>query len=625
MIYDLSKLAIIGLGSDGGSPTPSGIHLRWGFGSELSFPKKGFKLYRRASRPRDQYCRGFSKFTYDQVLRGAFQVDGLSFVTRQDLVVDHAPSNPTTVSIFIDRAEDIQVIFPEECRTVTISVEGRRGSIDVRAFHRGKLLATAHDHSVTRPTTVEVNAQGITHIAIDARNLYIVRICWYPVIEVVGEDPRQYGWELIATPRLEESFNKAEPQIIDLDRIDEFKKAYKHWIHDAALTLYDTVDPTPAYLRTESYIDGQATPVPPGTDPGDEALSTFNVLSLLLMGSLDPAFARMIGLAYVDQATTVMTVYDYLVVGLWEPERYYAIVYNLARVPAPPLSAPTGVVATPFKTAVAQPGQTGTSIGVVWDAPLLSTTTPVGFDAVWYDIQGARAGPAGNASPTTPVAYPPHPLNPEGRIVITGVRDSNGRLVYPKQYFIHFDRRDGWWGYQVKGYDIFGRESGWSSDGFTKVLDKTPPPAPRLLDTMEGPDHVQVPVRARYLDSHDPGLSTADRAILTAASANHATVVEWTWFAEQQAIAPDTKEFRIYYHPSFSSEVVTVLSVGAPSAQTVTATLSAAPSFNCIGGLLTTRGTSFTILAISGSTLTLSRAPKPQSDGSVVLAEPATG
>jgi hypothetical protein len=102
-------------------------------------------------------------------------------------------------------------------------------------------------------------------------------------------------------------------------------------------------------------------------------------------------------------------------------------------------------------------------------------------------------------------------------------------------------------------------------------------------------------------------------------------VVEWTWFEEQQEMAPDTREFRIYYHPRFQTAAVKIVSVGTPTVTTVKATLSAKPGFDPTGGLLVARGTLFRILGIAGTVLTLQRSAKPNTNGSVDYSDPPLG
>ncbi len=177
---------------------------------------------------------------------------------------------------------------------------------------------------------------------------------------------------------------------------------------------------------------------------------------------------------------------------------------------------------------------------------------------------------------------------------------------------------------------FFDRESAWSSPAFVRVLDQTPPPAPFcLLDPQPGPgvpaaQIATLPLCARYLESGDPDLTPSDQALI-AAHSGPVTLVEWNWLPEQQAVAPDTKEFRVYLHPRFRSEQVTISSIGVPTDTAVSVTLSGSPSFNAIGGELTWHGRSFLVGAQSGAALSLVPNRIGRADGSVELVVPSTG
>lgn len=622
MIFDLSKLAIIGLGSDGTIPKPDGNHLRWAFGKGMTFPEKGFHLYRRRSTKQDDTCRHFTEYEMGATLTGRFKVFDLVLQTKSSWTIVADSVTPSTPTLLAKATSSVRVNLPVACRYVKVYLNGFHGRATLQAVGDGRLLASEEISRFNRPREVVLSAPGITALDLTLTDAAIVRICYQPLFEAISDDPSTEGWKLTAQLTLPETFSEAKPRIFE--RTQELEDAFEQWIKEAIHVLTDPNDPTHQEERRLYYIDGISSSVPPGTDPGDKVASSMNILSLLLMGAMEPDFARMLGLAWVDQTALAAVEYDYLVIGYWPTGSYYAITYQISRKPAPALAPPTGVVAATFATPVVRKDQTGAAVGVIWDIPVLSSATPIGFDAIWYDIRGGTAGGPELPSPN-PVTYAPGVLNEDGRIVVGGTRDLSGNLVYPTYYYQHSDREDGWWGYSVKGFDIFGRESTWSAEAYARVLDRVPPPAPRLFETLEGGIVVHVPVQARFLADDDPGISTSDRNLLSASGQPYATVVEWTWFAEQQDLAPDTAEFRIYYHPAFQSFALNIVSIGASTAQTVTVTVDASPPFNAVGGILSSRGNSFHVLAVSGTTLTVTRAAKPQTNGAVTMVDPEVG
>src|SRR6185436_6300100 len=102
---------------------------------------------------------------------------------------------------------------------------------------------------------------------------------------------------------------------------------------------------------------------------------------------------------------------------------------------------------------------------------------------------------------------------------------------------------DGWYSYQVSGVDLFGRHSRNSSPVQVLLRDKIPPPMPTA-------------VKAYALDPQDPFIKK-DAAYNSWFTSLDASVkqtliglrVSWIWTPAHQQQAPDTREFRIYFHP----------------------------------------------------------------------------
>ena len=156
-------------------------------------------------------------------------------------------------------------------------------------------------------------------------------------------------------------------------------------------------------------------------------------------------------------------------------------------------------------------------------------------------------------------------------------------------YYIDTGLAEGWYSYKVSGVDIFGRHSKNSASG--PWLQWTPPPPnPRPWYYKEPPpaDSVVHPFAVRLIDTMPPppptgieayALDPADPTILKDAAYNTwynslttstwyqsltetekknliGLRVRWLWTHTQMRQAPDTKEFRIYYHPDYMNAML---------------------------------------------------------------------
>ena len=280
--------------------------------------------------------------------------------------------------------------------------------------------------------------------------------------------------------------------------------AYGSWLGEAITTLLDPANPLPAHERVLYFIDGKLNSVPPGTDPGKDAMMTMYPLKWLLLGALDPDFARFLGLGYVDQTASSGRPYDYLILGHWNDDDYGYICYNVVRTPAPALSPPTSLVAEAFAAVSTTGGDTGLAVGLRWTLPLAAGGYLLPHSAVSYDASGVRLANASAPAPAIPArAFPASPINGAERIVVSRRRLSDGAYLRPIHFITHRNLGDGWYGYRVKGYDIFGRESDWTNPVLARVLDTIPPPAPS--GNLDGA--TLIPIHGRYLQPGDPDLN----------------------------------------------------------------------------------------------------------------------
>jgi hypothetical protein len=319
-------------------------------------------------------------------------------------------------------------------------------------------------------------------------------------------------------------------------------------------------------------------------------------LDLVLMGSLQPAIAQMLGLYWWDGAVQPGEAYDYLlladhddslggdaasalswlgtVADFTNVDGY--ICFGLTAGPANPLTVPTGAKAY----ALPADGTTN-SAGLTWDRrQVIDSSGGSGLEAgapVLYHVWRAELGDV--VTPADPADGDFKPLTEESPLPVGRARAAvpvapEFPSDWPQFGLQYIDRAgaDGWYAYRVSSVDLFGRHSRlgpsaawwqWGPDpaprpwyytdpagdrlvhaSKVRLLDKIPPPAP-------------AGVEAVALDPADPSVTkdaawTAWRDSLTPAERTSVVGVRvsWHWTADQQIQAPDTREFRIYHHPA---------------------------------------------------------------------------
>lgn len=624
MIYDLGQFAAVGMSSQATSPEPDGNHLRWGFAEDLPFPEKGFSVYRRAERKRKPVCLDFSKERRGRRYVDDFWIDGFTLWSGEPVQVVETQPPTSRPELYLRRASAMRVHLPEEALEVTVRVVVK-SAFSARAYAGGTLVDQGSLAPSGTARELTLHGQGINLIVIDAEESILIRICLLPPPEILESKVEADGWELIAGPlALPESFAQGQPRL--LFNPTPVEAAYNAWMGAAIKVCLDAGDPIASALRMLRFLEDTGL-VPPGTQAGGKVTFNVKAQSMLLLAAINPEFARFLCIGYVDQAAPVGVTFDYLVVGHWPPEGRYCLVPGLTRGPAPALPPPASVTATAFPV-----GGNTMAVGVNWTLPLAGNGHLLATGALTYDVRAAIAAPATQTGPPSapPVSFSATLANGDDRIIPARRRNASGLDGYPEHLFTHFKRPEGWWAYQARGFDIFGRESPWTGSTFVRVLDVNPPPAPTVLFRPQpGPGVsanavARFPVRARYLASGDPEL-TADDEALVAAKSGPVTVVEWNWLPEQHQLATDTLEFRVYFHPQFRTHAVIIANVGAPSATAVTVTLSAPPPFNVVGGELMSHGRGFLVSSQSGTSLAVVPSRIGKSDGTVEVGVPATG
>jgi len=369
---------------------------------------------------------------------------------------------------------------------------------------------------------------------------------------------------------------------------------------------------TPMAVRKSPAIS--ATPIPP--DPGIAAprMTEQYPLDLVLLGALHPAIAQMIGLYWVDQTAQPDQAYDYLVVAdyvgrrklnakemlAWIQENGFAdveayIVYNKEMRPATPLATPEGLktYALSGSTRREQDGtlyDASNSAGLRWQTSPIELTALQADHAVMFHVWRASLG--NDVTPDVPTNY--DLITKSGPVIVVKPLPSGHTPQrasdWPPFSLHHLDNGlvDGWYGYQVSGLDIFGRLS--ANSAAAKWYQWSPQPDPRPWYYQDPESDTEIhPSAVRLLDKvpppYPPGieayaLDPRDPTVLKDPSYNNwwttlnaaeqtnviGLRVRWLWTFEQMRQAPDTREFRIYYHPGATNALLgRTISVSAAS------------------------------------------------------------
>ena len=339
-------------------------------------------------------------------------------------------------------------------------------------------------------------------------------------------------------------------------------------------------------MAQQKGLSIQGTPTSPSSGATPPTLTGQYPLNLILLGALHPAIAQMVGLYWVDETAQDDVLYDYLLVANYSQASWTLadgfddvdafIAFNLKKTAASPLSAPTELHTFALPSAE-------NTVGLHWDVAVPNLASLEINRLLMYHLW--RAGLGNDENPTATGTY--NLITPNSPVLIVDPVASGKEVKRPTDWppdrldYLDSGLVDGWYSYQVSGIDVFGRHSPNSSPGpwyqWTPAPDPEPwyykkpsptdsivhPSAVRVLDTLPPPPPTGI--EAYALDPQDPTV-LKDAAYttwwnaLTASSWYQALAandkknliglrVRWQWTHMQMKQAPDTQEFRIYYHP----------------------------------------------------------------------------
>lgn len=452
--------------------------------------------------------------------------------------------------------------------------------IKVTAFSGGTPLRTVNvSYKVDQIVSVTLEADAIDAIEIGPGQAVLVDLCYVPITQDATE-----GWERLpefsypmGLPVTQSDYpcSVANPQSFLTDRVHY--QLPPMWNGNSFIQLHDQlvklVEGGPSGTPMVDRIF--SAPSDPSADLNSPQLSKFYLLDMLLLGALHPSLAQLTGLCWVDQTASRNEAYDYLIVadysgigdlnadkvlsiirssGFNELEGY--ILFNQRMNAGLSLPAPTGLQSYElpggtFPDAQGQLPQASNNAGLRWELNWDNTDSLLSDSAVMYLVWRADLGdgatPLSADSYTLVTKLPPNSSKP---ILVTEPRLPNGVVPqrspdWPSDPLHYIDRNlpDGWYNYAVSGIDLFGRHSSNSAPTQLLLRDEIPPPLPTAVEAYPLDPEDRFIQRDQAYDNWFASLDASIRQKIFGVR------VRWTWTRPNQQQAPDTKEFRLYFHP----------------------------------------------------------------------------
>ncbi len=560
-------------------------------------------------------------------------------------VVDTAGMNGNidTVTLTGDGIVELQVIAPQNeaflfelCYVCAVESEEEEEKrvIQVQALSGDLPVVTKEvggqpGHVVTETFSFDI----ITAMEFSSGPAVVIDICWAPIDRSVLR-----GWEIVPEfpaplclpvahpdyPCVNRPGTEAAAEDMAVNRVrygdpDDWRGDPFNEMHDQLELLVDGGPPPTGEPMAQRKVAITGVPDNPSGSQ-DPVMPEQYPLDLVLMASLNPAIAQMLGLYWVDQTADPGQAYDYLILAdhsnefggsaskalnwlVSSPDFVGVdgyIVFNKRVAPAPPLVQPGNprAYALPGATFRADDGSlidASNNAGVRWDLGVF-----LGFllpgRAVLYHLWRVDLGNSEPTSPTPPLASDYNLLTEEQPILAVEPDLPSGVTVtYPPDWppfslqAIDTALPEGWYSYRINGIDIFGRHSAHSgaarwfqwtlAAGQPQPWYYQDPPggeaqvhpyAVGLLDKIAPPPPTAI--EAYALDPRDPYLVrdtaySAWQASLTAGERESLVGLRlrWQWTFSHMQQAPDAKEFRVYYQPGRINALLGRITAVTPS------------------------------------------------------------
>lgn len=525
-----------------------------------------------------------------------------SFVSGTLLLGSVTLTGPAIAKVVLTGPSIDSALLHQICWECPTSGGGKGAPIEVAVLAGTTVVAqTVVQGDAGQVIAATLEGQGITAVQVNLGNAALVDLCVWP-----SQQGATFGWDEVPgfqyplclpvahadypCPGKPADVNAAKT--LALTRVTyPAPVGWDQGFDDLHSELVALVEGGPSggamADRVHPALPGQ--PLSPTTQSDVPALPGLHPLELILLASLQPAVAQMLGLYFVDTAAEPGVAYDYLLLAdptgvlggsaasalAWlaftaDPAQIDGVLVTGHSAQAQDPIAPPGAgkaYALPGPAVRQMDGtlpEVAGEVGLWWPLPP-DTTVDQPDQIVFYYPKRASLG--ANPSPDPPVIPPagsayqrvgdspvlvaePDPPDPS---VPPNPRSSDWPPPSLPLYLVDGNLPEGWYSYRFVGQDLFGRHSPlgppaewieWVPSEHQRhpfavaLLDKIPPSAP-------------LGVEAWALDPLDRWV-LADDPYTTWREANPDLVglrVRWRWTYLQHLQARDTREFRLYYQP----------------------------------------------------------------------------
>lgn len=593
-----ADLSLISISIVGDQPTtslqpvlPDGIHLRWSFIHQVSplrkpgFPWHGYFLFRRVSDFREFIC-----LNYDELFaqREPLLPTDPEMLKQRFSLGAQAPGRRVIVRFMLQENADTDVIL-------------LNGSLVIA---QRTVQATAGEWIELSFVESDIVAIGFSDVAFETLEVCFTPQAW----------DHQSGWERLdnfpyplTLPIFHPDYPPTSGALIDLATAEALalsRVRYGSPNEWAGQPFADMHEQLMHLVKGGPPPSGKAMEDParaieyPSTAIGREQprLLPIQPLDLLLLASINPALAQILGLYWLDRSIDSTLTYDYLLVadhkGLFTsefmvdlsqaltklftgalPDTHFAVLYDQQLQPSLPVDVPQDVRVYALPSGPAVDGQLGGTnlAGLRWDTGMSALGYLRSGHAVAYQLWRTHYGEYEPAQSAPPAQF--QLLTKNQPIMISKPTFNPGEKVdrppdWPPYPLHTLDQGapDGWYSYAVSGIDLFGRYSlpsdparwfqwdagnigNFASYYYLQVPGETlkHPFAVHLIDLIPPPPPTDV--EAVILDPLDR-MVIQDNAYTAWRNANPQSVglrVKWRWRQTAMRQAPDVQEFRIYY------------------------------------------------------------------------------
>jgi hypothetical protein len=339
-------IAMVGHGTDGSEGIERGIHVRWAFRREVGFPQGGFCLYRRLAQKPPAAC-----FDFDHVGRGKhndISVYAESFVlsisSAAPISVEQQPLLWTErdISVYqelgfepMQRSEGLVLAASAPIRLVVsptpivllVLIAKKSSQIVAKAFGQELFVNTQQTKGTGGVVNLLFRGERIEAIEIDGTDLRIVQVC------ISREEPceSKKGWEPVAPcpfclPVKRNAYGCGDKrpgcdEEIAQSRLSKDPCARSKYggenLRDLLGAVRTLVDPGHGHTMGSRMLDYPVSFDDCQSPETDVPSLGIAALDLLLIASIDPNIARILGLYYTDTTAVKGQAYDYKIVGSW--------------------------------------------------------------------------------------------------------------------------------------------------------------------------------------------------------------------------------------------------------------------------------------------------------------------